>query len=67
MATRVLNEGQPVAEDWLNVLRAGGSQKPSCDDGRNRHHDRQAVTQTISYIGELIDEVEKLTEEIEAQ
>lgn len=69
MAKRVLDEGAPAVEDWLNVLRAGGSKKPAelaKMAGIDITTDKP-LRDTISYIGSLIDEIEKLTEEIEAQ
>ena len=69
MAKRVLHEGEPAVEDWLNVLRAGGSKKPAelaKMAGIDITTDKP-LRDTISYIGGLIDEIEKLTEEIEAQ
>ncbi|WP_198166215.1 oligoendopeptidase F [Sporosarcina ureae] len=69
MAKRVLQEGEPAVEDWLNTLRAGGSKKPAelaKMAGIDITTDKP-LRDTISYIGGLIDEIEKLTEEIEAQ
>jgi oligoendopeptidase F len=69
MAARVLNEGAPAVEDWLNVLRAGGSQKPAelAMMARIDITTDKPLRNTISYIGGLIDEIEKLTGEIEAE
>lgn len=69
MAKRVLKEGEPAVEDWLTTLRAGGSKKPAelaKMAGIDITTDKP-LRDTISYIGELIDEIQKLTEEIEAQ
>lgn len=69
MAKRVLKEGKPAVEDWLTTLRAGGSKKPAelaKMAGIDITTDKP-LRDTISYIGELIDEIQKLTEEIEAQ
>ncbi len=66
MAKRVLNEGKPAVEDWLNVLQAGGSKNPA-ELAKMAGIDittDQPLRDTISYIGDLIDQIEKLTEEI---
>ncbi|WP_213563098.1 oligoendopeptidase F [Staphylococcus auricularis] len=68
MSQRIENEGQPAVDDWLNTLKAGGSESPS-----NLAHiagiditTDQPLKSTISYIGSLVDELEQLTDEIEA-
>ncbi|WP_153730940.1 oligoendopeptidase F [Sporosarcina obsidiansis] len=69
MAKRVLDEGKPAVEDWLEVLRAGGSKKPAelaNMAGIDITTDKP-LRDTIAYIGDLIDQIEQLTEEIEAQ
>ncbi|PIC86103.1 oligoendopeptidase F [Sporosarcina sp. P20a] len=69
MAKRVLDEGEPAVEDWLHTLRAGGSKKPAelaKMAGIDITTDKP-LRDTISYIGGLIDDIEKLTKEIEAQ
>jgi oligoendopeptidase F len=67
MSRRVLDEGQPAVDDWLKVLRAGGT-KPPVELAQMAGIDvttDQPLKDTIAYIGELVDELEKLTEEIE--
>ena len=67
MSKRVLNEGQPAVDDWLEVLKAGGTKSPvelSKMAGIDITTDKP-LKDTIAYIGELVDELEKLTEEIE--
>ena len=69
MAKRVLDEGEPAVQDWLEALRAGGSKKPA-ELAKMAGIDittDQPLRDTISYIGGLIDEIERLTEEIEAE
>ncbi|MDV6377473.1 oligoendopeptidase F [Sporosarcina sp. GW1-11] len=69
MAKRVLNEGKPAVEDWLNVLRAGGSKKPAelaKMAGIDITTDKP-LRDTVAYIGGLIEQIEQLTKEIEAQ
>ncbi|WP_062108792.1 oligoendopeptidase F [Bacillus niameyensis] len=66
MAKRVLNEGKPAVDDWLTVLQAGGSKSPA-DLAKMAGIDittDQPLRDTIAYIGELIDQIEQLTEEI---
>lgn len=67
VSRRIEKEGQAAVEDWKNVLRAGGTLSPVeltkmagvdiTDDGPLRR--------TIAYIGEIIDELEKLTDDLE--
>lgn len=66
MAKRVLKEGKPAVDDWLTVLQAGGSKNPAelaQMAGIDITTDKP-LRDTIAYIGELIDQIEKLTEEI---
>lgn len=68
MSKRVLDEGQPAVDDWLKVLRMGGTKKPvelAQMAGVDVSTD-QPLRETVDYIGELVDELEKLTDEIEA-
>lgn len=69
MAKRVLNEGQSAVEDWINVLNAGGTKDPI---GLAKMANIDITTDeplknTIAYIGELIDELVQLTDELEGQ
>ncbi|ARD47264.1 oligoendopeptidase F [Sporosarcina sp. P33] len=69
MAKRVLHEGEPAVKDWIQALRAGGSKKPA-ELAKMAGIDittEKPLRDTISYIGELIDQIGKLTEEIDAQ
>lgn len=64
---RILEEGEPAINDWLNTIKAGGSKDPI---GLAKMAGIDITTEkplldTIDYIGELIDEIEKLTDEIE--
>lgn len=68
VSKRVLQEGQPAVDQWLEVLKAGGTKSPaelSKMAGVDITTD-QPLRDTIAYIGELIDELVTLTEEIEA-
>ncbi|MCC4721629.1 oligoendopeptidase F [Salinicoccus sp. RF5] len=66
MSKRVLNEGQPAVDDWLKVLKSGGTKSPvelAQMAGVDVTTD-QPLRDTIDYIGELVDQLEALTEEI---
>ncbi|GGI42116.1 oligoendopeptidase F [Mammaliicoccus stepanovicii] len=66
MSKRIEEEGQPAVEDWLNVLKSGGSKSPTelaALAGIDITNDKP-LKETIEYIGNLIDELEKLTDEI---
>lgn len=68
MSKRVLAEGKPAVDDWLKVLKAGGTKSPvelSQMAGVDITTEKP-LQETIDYIGELIDQLEKLTDEIEA-
>lgn len=63
---RIETEGQAAVEDWKNVLAAGSTLDPA---GLARLAGIDITTDaplldTIAYIGEIIDEIEKLTEEL---
>ena len=67
VSKRILEEGEPAVADWLNVLKAGSTKSPvelAAMAGLDITTD-QPLRDTIAYIGNLIDEIEKLTEEIE--
>ena len=69
MSKRVLEEGQPAVDDWLKVLQAGGTKTPaelSKMAGVDITTDAP-LRNTIAYIGDLIDELVELTEQIEAE
>lgn len=68
VSQRILTEGQTAVNDWLEVLKAGGTKSPvelAKMAGVDITTDKP-LKDTIAYIGSLIDELEKLTEEIEA-
>lgn len=69
VSKRILEEGEPAVKQWLEVLQAGGTKKPA-ELAKMAGVDittEQPLRDTIAYIGELIDELENLTNEIEAQ
>lgn len=68
VSQRILNEGQPAVEDWLKVLQAGGTKTPvelAQMAGVDITTD-EPLLNTIAYIGGLIDQLEVLTEELNA-
>lgn len=68
VSKRVLAEGQPAVDEWLEVLKAGGTKSPA-DLAKMAGVDittDQPLRDTIAYIGELIDQLVVLTEEIES-
>ncbi|UUM11547.1 oligoendopeptidase F [Clostridiaceae bacterium HFYG-1003] len=67
VSQRILKEGQPAVDDWRNVLSAGGTLTPvefAKAAGVDITTDKP-LRDTVSYIGSLIDELEKLTDELE--
>jgi len=68
VSQRILKEGDTAVEEWLAVLQAGGTKSPvelAQMAGVDITTD-QPLRDTIAYIGHLIDELERLTLEIEA-
>ncbi|MFY0518781.1 oligoendopeptidase F [Lysinibacillus sp. UGB7] len=68
VSQRILKEGSPAVDEWLQVLQAGGTKSPvelAQMAGVDVTTD-QPLRETIAYIGHLIDELERLTKEIEA-
>ena len=65
-ALRIEREGKPAVEDWKKVLCAGSTLDPAGLAklaGIDITTDRPLLD-TIDYIGSIVDEIEKLTEEI---
>ena len=68
VSQRILKEGDTAVEEWLAVLQAGGTKSPvelAQMAGVDITTD-QPLRDTIAYIGHLVDELERLTLEIEA-
>ncbi|WP_353892490.1 oligoendopeptidase F [Proteinivorax hydrogeniformans] len=66
VSQRILKEGQPAVNDWLEVLKAGGTKSP-VELAKMANVDittDQPLNRTIEFIGGLIDQIEQLTEEI---
>lgn len=69
VSKRILNEGQSAVDDWIEVLKAGGTKSP-VELAQMAGVDittEQPLRDTIAYIGELVDELVKLTEEIKVK
>ncbi|MDF2986999.1 MAG: oligoendopeptidase [Eubacterium sp.] len=67
VSRRILKEGQPAVDAWKEVLKAGGTRTP-VELAKMAGVDitsEKPLNDTIAYIGSLIDEVIKLTEQIE--
>ena len=66
VSQRILKEGEKAVEEWLAVLQAGGTKTPvelAKMAGVDITTD-QPLRNTISYIGDLITQLEQLTKEI---
>ncbi|MCC3754828.1 oligoendopeptidase F [Staphylococcus capitis] len=69
VSQKIKNEGQPAVDNWLNTLKAGGSMSP-VELAQTAGVDittEAPLKATIKYISELVDELERLTDEIEAE
>lgn len=67
VSQRILREGNRAVEDWVNVLKAGGTKTPielAQMAGVDITTDKP-LRDTIAFIGSLIDQLEQLTEEID--
>ena len=68
VSKRILEEGQDAVDEWIEVLKAGGTKSP-VELAKMAGVDittEEPLRDTIAYIGSLIDELVLLTEEIEA-
>ncbi|MDO4459063.1 MAG: oligoendopeptidase F [Clostridia bacterium] len=67
VARRIEKEGQPAVEDWKNVLRAGSTLDPLglAKLAKVDISTDEPLLRTIEYIGSIIDEICKLTEELD--
>ncbi|MDO5096421.1 MAG: oligoendopeptidase F [Peptostreptococcaceae bacterium] len=67
ISQRILKEGKPAANDWIEVLKAGGSKTPlelAQMAGVDISTDKPLMD-TIEYIGSIITKLEELTAELE--
>ncbi|SUM90618.1 oligoendopeptidase F [Staphylococcus saprophyticus] len=69
MSQRIQTEGRPAVDAWLETLKAGGSKSPVelADIAGIDIRTDAPLKSTIGYIGKLVDELEMLTDEIEAE
>lgn len=68
VSQRILAEGQSAVDDWRRVLSAGGTLTPvefAREAGVDITTDKP-LRDTVAYIGSLIDELVRLTDELEA-
>lgn len=68
VSKRVLNEGEKALEDWKNVLRLGGTKDP-VEFAKMAGVDittEKPLLNTIEHIGNIIDEIISLTEELDS-
>ncbi len=65
---RIREEGEPAVEDWLAVLKAGGSKKPVelAEMAGVDITTEKPLRDAIAFVGESIDKIEKLTAEIQS-
>lgn len=67
VSKRILNEGQSAIDDWKEVLKAGGTKTP-VELAQMAGVDittEQPLLNTIEHIGNIIDEIIQITEEID--
>ncbi|MEN2767698.1 oligoendopeptidase F [Ornithinibacillus xuwenensis] len=61
VAKRIQTEGEPAVESWLNVLKAGGTQKP-LDLIKQAGVDMSkpdAIREAVAFVGSLVDQLEQ--------
>ena len=66
---RIETEGQPAVDDWKQVLKAGGTLDPMglAKLAKVDISTDEPLLDTIETIGGMIDEICRLTDEIEAE
>ncbi|MBU3127431.1 oligoendopeptidase F [Clostridium tagluense] len=67
VSKRILKEGQPAVDDWRKVLKAGGTKSPvelAKMAGVDITTDKPLLD-TIEHIGDIIDQLVKLTDDME--
>lgn len=59
IAKRIREEGQPAVDDWLNVLKSGGTKKPLdlIKDAGIDMSNPENIEIAVNYVGSLIDEL----------
>ncbi|MNR54616.1 hypothetical protein D3C85_1748350 [compost metagenome] len=55
-------DGQPVIDRWLEVLKAGGTQRPLdlLKHAGVDMADAKPIRSAVAYVGSLVDELERL-------
>lgn len=69
VSKRILKDGAPAVEDWKEVLRAGGTKNP-IELSKMAGVDITSelpLKNTIAFIGQIIDEIEELTNALEKE
>lgn len=69
VSKRILKDGAPAVEDWKEVLRAGGTKNP-IELSKMAGVDITSelpLKNTIAFIGQIIDEIEELTNAMEKE
>ena len=61
IAQKIQEEGQPVVDKWINVLKAGGTMSPNelLNQMGIDMSTPEPIRQAVQYVGSLIDELEK--------
>lgn len=61
VAQRIQEEGQPAVDDWLNVLKSGGTMKPLelIKQAGVDMEDPETIRSAVAYVGKLVDELEE--------
>ena len=61
MAQSIQKHGHPVAERWIEVLKAGGTLKPLelCQRAGVDMTKKEPIQAAVAYVGSLVDEVVK--------
>lgn len=69
MSKKIIEDDGEVAKNWIRVLKMGDSKNPielAREAGVDITSD-QALRDTISFIGEIVDEISNITDEFEAE
>ena len=66
---RIVEEGQPAINDWLQVLRAGGTKTPTelAAMAKVDITTDQPLLNTIDYLDHVVNEIIRLTDELNKQ
>ncbi|NLM06584.1 MAG: oligoendopeptidase F [Tissierellia bacterium] len=68
MAKKLRTEGKAIAENWVRILKLGGSLPPEklAKEAMVDVSTDKPLKETIAYIGSLIDEIEEITRKLNA-